>query len=175
MRYLAVVFASFFLSAVTVAGVTLVEPEKVDAATVGVKGCTGTIVKLTQAEKRMLDHHNKTRADRGLSRLCVHPALEKAARAHSQDMIRKDYFAHGNVGKRLHKFGYRWRTYGENIAYGSGSSGSPDAIFKAWMHSSSHRSNILSGKYKEIGIGAATGTYKGTKNVTMWTADFGSR
>lgn len=175
MRYLTVVFASVLLAAVTAFGVSFVEPDKAEAATVGVRGCTGTIVQLTPAEKQMLGRHNQTRANRGLPRLCVHPALQRAARAHSADMIRRDYFSHGNTGARLKNYGYRWRAYGENIAYGSGSLGAPNNIFNAWMRSSSHRPNILGRQYREIGIGAAVGTYKGTRNVTMWTADFGSR
>ena len=175
MRYLTVVFVSIFLAVVTAFGVSLVEPDKAEAATVGVRGCTGTIVQLTSVEKQMLDLHNQTRARHGLSRLCVHPALQRAARGHSADMIRRDYFAHGNVGARLHNYGYRWRTYGENIAYGSGSSGAPNAIFNAWMKSSSHRPNILGRQFREVGIGAVVGTFQGTRNVTMWTADFGTR
>lgn len=175
MKYLTVIFVSVFLAFVTALGVSLVEPERAEAATVGVKGCTGTVVKMTSAEKQMLNLHNKTRANRGIPKLCVHPALQRAARGHSADMIRRDYFAHGNTGARLSKYGYRWRTYGENIAYGSGASGSPNNRFSAWMKSPSHKPNILSKKFREIGIGAVTGTYKGTRNVTMWTADFGSR
>lgn len=175
MRYLTVVFASILLAAVTAFGVSLVEPDKAEAATVGVRGCTGTIVQLTSSEKQMLDLHNQTRANRGLSRLCVHPALQRAARAHSADMIRRDYFSHGNVGARLHNYGYRWRTYGENIAYGSGTSGAPRPIFSSWMNSSGHRANILNGRFREAGIGAVTGAYQGYSNVTMWTVDFGTR
>jgi uncharacterized protein YkwD len=44
-------------------------------------------------------------------------------------------------------------------------------MFNAWMNSSGHRSNILSGKYREIGIGAAD---KGSSNI-MFTVDFGTR
>lgn len=172
MRYVAIILASTFLAVVAAVGATAVEPQKAEAATV--KGCTGKAVRLTTAESRMLALHNRTRANRNLPRLCVHPALQRAARAHSADMIRRDYFAHGNIGARLRNYGYRGRTYGENIAYGEGSRGAPGAIFKSWMRSPSHRPNILGRQYREIGIGAAYGNYKGD-NVVMWTADFGSR
>lgn len=176
MRYLTVVFASVFLALVTAFGVSLVEPDKAEAATSNyAPKCGGGQILLKANEKTMFNLHNQTRANRGLPRLCVHPALQRAARAHSADMIQRDYFAHGNVGARLHNFGYRWRTYGENIAYGSGSAGAPAPIFKSWMNSSGHRANILSGKFREVGIGAVTGTYQGYSGVTMWTADFGTR
>ena len=43
-------------------------------------------VRLSAAEKQMLELHNKERASRDLPRLCVHPKLQKAANAHSRDM-----------------------------------------------------------------------------------------
>ncbi len=176
MRYLAVVLASVLLAAVAAVGISAVGPEEVKAAnTVSVRACTGGTVTLSNAEARMLRLHNKRRASRGLSRLCVHPALQRAARAHSQDMIQRDYFKHGDVGARLRHFGYNWRTYGENIAWGTGSRGAADPIFKGWMNSPAHRNNILNRGFREVGIGAARGNYKGSTNTTMWTADFGTR
>ena len=168
--------ASVLLAVVAAAGVSAVEPEEAAAAnTVSVNSCTGGTTQVSVAEKRMLDLHNNARASRNLPRLCVHPALHRAARSHSQDMLRRSYFAHGDTGARLRRFGYDWRTYGENIAWGSGRRGAPGPIFKVWMNSSSHRPNILNQGFREVGIGAARGTYNGYSNVTMWTADFGTR
>ena len=176
MRHVRLMLASVFLAVVAAAGVATVEPEEAAAAnTVSVNSCTGGTTQIGVAEKRMLDLHNNARASRNLPRLCVHPALQRAARSHSQDMIRRDYFAHGNIGARLRHFGYDWRTYGENIAWGSGSRGAPDPIFKMWMNSPSHRPHILDRGLREVGIGAARGSYKGYSNATMWTADFGTR
>lgn len=86
----------------------------------------------------------------------------------------------GSFEKRLKRFGYTPKGYkfymvAENIAYGSGSYGEPKSIMRSWMKSRHHRHNILNGKFREIGIGTYTGTYKGTKGVTMYTADFGVR
>ena len=44
-----------------------------------------------------------------------------------------------------------------------------------WMDSSGHRANILDGRFREVGIGTYTGTYKGKKGYTMYTVDFGRR
>ena len=90
-------------------------------------------------------------------------------------MIRKDYFGHGSVGKRLKRHGYKWRTYGENIAGGTGRYANPGNTFGRWMKSSGHRANILNRRFREIGVGTATGTYKGHKRYTMYTVDFGTR
>jgi uncharacterized protein YkwD len=43
------------------------------------------------------------------------------------------------------------------------------------MNSRTHRPNILKRGFREVGIGTATGTFKGTKGYTMYTADFGRR
>ncbi len=84
-------------------------------------------------------------------------------------MIRKDRFFHGNVGKRLKRHGYRWSTYGENIAYGSGRRGSPESVFNRWMKSRGHKQHILKKGFREVGIGTATGNFKGTKGGSSCT------
>lgn len=169
MRHAAVLLASIFLAMLASGVAAAVEPD----ATNAVRSCTGDDVRLGSAERRMLELHNRERADRGLPRLCVHPKLQKAANAHSRDMIRKDRFWHGNVGQRLHDFGYQWSSYGENI-YRDRGGPSPARTFKAWMKSSTHRSNILDRSFDEVGIGAATGDFNGSR-TTAWTVDLATR
>jgi len=180
MKQIAVLLTAVFLAAFAALAVSAVEP-RVATADSTIKSCTGSKITLKTNEKKMLDLHNRKRASRGLPRLCVHPKLQKAARAHSVDMIRRDYFSHNTKGRnegpcqRLRRYGYKWRLCGENIAWGSGSKGSPNSRFKAWMKSSGHRANILTRGFREVGIGAARGTYQHYRNVTMWTVDFGDR
>ena len=190
LRYVSIVFVATMLAMVAVLAASAAQPRKAEAeATVPM--CTGGTITLTDAEKRSLDLHNQTRVREGLSKFCVHPDLQQAARAHSREMIGRDYFTHNSFNgesfsDRLKRYGYtplpnRYWTVGENIAWGSGSSGSADSIFKGWMNSSGHKANILNGKFKQIGVGAFNGTYvdKATgrthTNATMWTADFGTR
>ena len=181
IRHTVTIFMAVIMATIIAVGFTAARPEAANASnTVKVKGCTGKRVALDSNEKVMLNKHNRTRANKGLRKLCVHPALQRAAEAHSRDMIRKDYFSHNSKSgatpyQRIKREGYRFRAAGENIAYGSGSYGSPNRIFKGWMKSSGHRKNILNGKFREVGIGAVSGNYKGTNNVTMWTTDFGTR
>ncbi len=143
--------------------------------------CGGGKISLNNEEKAIFSLHNRIRKERNLGSLCVHPALQKAARAHSEDMIRRDYFSHNTKGRgesaceRIKRYGYPYSLCGENIAYGSGSYGEPDSIMDRWMKSDGHRRNILKEEFKEIGVGAYTGTYKNTEGVTMYTADFGVR
>ena len=174
MRYSVVVLASAVLATALALSVSSVGPEEAEAAG-SVRTCGGGEIKLNAKEESTLRLHNRTRTSRGLRPLCVHPKLTKAARAHSADMIRKDYFRHGNTKHRLKRYGYKWRTYSENISWGSGSRDSPGAVFKGWMHSRAHRSNLLAKKVREVGIGTATGNYKGINRATMYTVDFGRR
>jgi uncharacterized protein YkwD len=74
--------------------------------------CGGGRIELKANEKRALQLHNRAREQRKLKRLCVHPKLQKAARAHSATMIKKDRFFHGSVGARLKRHGYRGRPTG---------------------------------------------------------------
>lgn len=175
LKYVATALTATVVAMVAAVGATAAEPQRAEAAvSTRVAACGGGNVDLSAEEKKMLDLHNKTRAQRGLPRLCVHPDLQRAARAYSKEMIAKDRFAHGNVGERLRKVGYRWSTYGENILYDPGSRDSAKSLFKLWMNSSGHRANILEKDFREIGIGASSGEYKGGR-ATMWTADFGDR
>ena len=171
MRQIAVLLTAVFLAAFAAVGVSAVKPKEA-AADSTVRSCSGSKITLKTIEKTMLGLHNRKRASRGLPRLCIHPALQKAARAHSADMIRRDYFSHNTKGRnegpceRIRRCGYRWRTCGENIAWGSGRKGSPNSRFRAWMNSPGHRSNFLNRRFREVGIGAARGTFNGNR-VTM--------
>ncbi len=177
MKYLAVLFVSIFLAGVAAVGVSVADPPVAEAAGGGKAAkCGGGKISLNSRELRSFKLHNKARRNHNLKPFCVHPALQKAARSHSKDMIQRDYFSHKTKGKnesackRMRRFGYRWRSCAENIGYNP----TPDRMFRAWMRSSGHRRNILNGKYREIGIGAYTGNYKRFR-TTMYTVDFGTR
>ena len=150
------------------------------ASTATVETCDGGSTSLKIEEKRVLDLHNAVRKKHGLGSLCVDPALTRAARAHSKEMIAKGYFRHESfdgetAGARLKGFGYDWSASGENIAWGSGSMSRPDDRFKGWMESPGHRANILNGAFREVGVGIASGDPKKTGEQVMYTVDFGSR
>jgi uncharacterized protein YkwD len=175
-RCASVVLAATVLAVVAAIGVFALEAEEAGArGAATVRTCGGGRIDLEANEQRTLQLHNRAREQRKLKPLCVHPALQKAARAHSAAMIKKDRLFHGSVGTRLKRHGYKWKTYGENIAGGSGRLGTPKGVFKRWMKSRTHRPNILKKGFREVGIGTASGTFKGIKGYTMYTADFGTR
>jgi uncharacterized protein YkwD len=171
MRYLSAIVVALVLAGVTAIGVSALDAGPAEAASGGkVRACGGGKISLNANELKSFKLHNQTRKQRGVRQLCVHPKLQKAARAHSRDMLEREYFAHGDTGARLRSHGYDWRTYGENIGYNS----TPERMHNAWMNSEGHRKNILNSSFREIGIGAVTGDYDGFR-TTMYTADFGSR
>ncbi len=173
MRCLPVIFVAILIAA---AGLGIID-SPVEAAGGGYANkCGGGKIFLHAKEKRLLTRHNNARRNYGLRPFCVSSALQRAARAHSKDMIQRDYFSHNTKGKnedacaRIRRFGYRWSSCGENIGYDA----TPDRMFHSWMHSSGHRRNILDGKFHNIGIGIYKGYYFRTR-TTMYTVDFGSR
>ena len=172
MRYPLVVFVAILLAA---AGLGTVDSPAKAAGGGYASRCGGGKILLYAREKRLLTLHNNVPKNHGLKPFCVHPALQKAARAHSKDMIQRHYFSHHTKGSnedpcsRIRRFGYAWSSCAENIGYNA----TPEGLFQSWMRSSIHRPNILDDRFHEIGIGAFTGDISDSK-TTMYTVDFGA-
>ncbi|MFD6315892.1 CAP domain-containing protein, partial [Streptomyces nigra] len=115
---------------------------------------------------------NKERATAGCGPLAEDSLLDKSAQAHSADMAARDFFDHTNPdgadpGQRITAAGYRWSTYGENIAMGQQT---PEAVMESWMNSPGHRANILNCSFKDIGVGVHEGP-----GGPWWTQNFGAK
>src|SRR5262249_52754035 len=82
-----------------------------------------------------LDAVNAARIAHGLHAVRVDSHLRSAARAHSSEMLRRDYFAHGDVEARLAAFGVTTSFAGENLAWGTGSMGTAQTIVAEWLAS----------------------------------------
>jgi len=129
---------------------------------------------------------NVERARRGLPQLRLNRRLSRAATRHSRDMVRRHYFSHDSLGgasfvDRVRRTGYlrsvRSWNLGENLAWGSGNRGTPEQIVRAWMKSPGHRSNILTGRFREVGIGVSAGAPVRVDGVpaATYTTNFGAR
>jgi uncharacterized protein YkwD len=129
-------------------------------------------------ERAMLCLVNRARSARGLVPLAAADSLTRAADRKSGDILRCGEFSHEACGREftfwISHFGYQGCSEGENIAWGSGSLGTPRSIFRAWMYSQGHRENIL-GPYEDTGIGLRTGRLEGYGGAHVWTQEFGSR
>ena len=139
---------------------------------------------LEQVRKATLCLLNAERSSEGLQRLRANHKLQRAARGHSRTMVRRGFFDHtsptgSTMTGRISRAGYRrWASLGENIAWGTGRLGTPEAIVEAWMNSPGHRANILRPTFREIGIGVVVGapTQLGAgENGATYTTDFGVR
>ncbi|WP_031487104.1 sigma-70 family RNA polymerase sigma factor [Streptomyces bicolor] len=115
---------------------------------------------------------NKERSAAGCGPLAEDALLNKAAQGHSEDMAARGFFDHTNPdgedpGQRITEAGYRWSTYGENIAQGQQT---PEAVMESWMNSPGHRANILNCSFKDIGVGIHDGS-----GGPWWTQNFGAK
>jgi uncharacterized protein YkwD len=128
--------------------------------------------KLSAAESGLLRAVNGTRAAHGLRPVSVDATLTRAARSHSSEMLRGNYFAHGAFRNRMLSFRVRGPFVGENLAWGSGSYASPQTVVQEWLNSPAHRANLLRPSFTRIGIGAVRGTFLGNGGATVLTADF---
>jgi uncharacterized protein YkwD len=116
----------------------------------------------------------------GLHELADSAELDRSATDKSADILRCDSFSHFACGRDftywMGRVGYLsarcWRA-GENLAWGSGRSGSVRSAFSLLIHSPEHRENIL-GDYTAIGIGLRIGTLAGSRDAQVWTQHFGS-
>jgi uncharacterized protein YkwD len=118
---------------------------------------------------------NEARAAHGLAPFRLDPRLQRAARAHSGDMIRRQYFAHGPLVSRLARFGVRGPRVGENLAWGVGSAGDPRAVVRSWLASPPHRANLLRRGFRRVGLGVLAGPFAGQGRALVVTADFAGR
>ena len=128
---------------------------------------------LTRSESSLLRAVNATRASFGLRPVRFDATLERAARAHTGEMLRSGRFTHGAFRSRVLAFGARGPVLGENLAWGVGSYASARTIVREWLASPEHRANLLRPGFRRIGIGTARGSFFGSAGATVVTADFG--
>jgi uncharacterized protein YkwD len=126
----------------------------------------------SSAEISLLRAVNTTRTAYGLRPVTLDATLTRAARAHSVEMLRGGYFAHGNLHGRMVAFHVRGPFVGENLAWGNGTYASPATVISEWLRSPEHRANLLRPGFTRIGIGTTQGTFLGTGGATVMTADF---
>jgi uncharacterized protein YkwD len=127
---------------------------------------------------------NEQRAAHGVRALAPNRKLNRSAARYAREMARHRFFSHvGTVGEapaaRVAAAGYmkgrrgRW-TIGENLAWGiQGVDETPRAIVARWMASPSHRTVLLMGVFKSLGVGVALPTPHGGQGATYVT-HFGS-
>lgn len=121
---------------------------------------------------------NRERVSRGLRPVRRDPRLARSATAKTVSMLRCDDFSHTPCGTpfstTFRRARYAGRSYGENIAWGTGRLGTPAAIIRAWMRSPGHRRNILGAAWRHIGVDVRRArSFQGQAGAAVWTAQFG--
>lgn len=101
-------------------------------------------------ESEFVSRANSARTSRGLRAYPVRTDLVAVARRQAARMAAARRIYHNpNLASDVRG----WRSVGENVGRG----GSAARIHEAFMSSSGHRANILSGTFTEIGVGTARG------------------
>lgn len=102
---------------------------------------------------------NQKREEKGLAPLTLNNELAVAASSKARNMFAKDYWAHnapdGTTPWAFFQLvGYNYIYAGENLAKDFNDS---TGVVNAWMASPSHRENMLSARYNEIGFAVVNG------------------
>jgi uncharacterized protein YkwD len=131
---------------------------------------------------------NATRRAHGLPPLRRSQALDEASSAKSHALVRLGYFAHTRpdgtsfwreVLTHYPQIGSGYWRVGENLAWGTPTL-TPALVVRRWLASPPHRANVLSSRYRELGIGAvrtagASGYWAGRGDVVVIASEFGVR
>jgi len=117
----------------------------------------------------LLTYTNKKRSEAGLSSLTMNDELSRAAAAKAKHMFEKGYWAHISPdGVTPWDFilgtGYDYIYAGENLARNF--SGSKDVV-EAWYKSPTHKENLLSENYHEMGFAVVNGVLDGYETTLV--------
>lgn len=118
----------------------------------------------------LLTRVNKIRLENNLQPLSMNLSLSIAAKNKAADMFTKNYWAHfapdGSTSPWMFikSSGYDYLYAGENLARGFTDS---ESVVTAWMHSPTHRANILSPNFKDIGFTISQGKLLGEDTVLI--------
>lgn len=128
-------------------------------------------------ERALLKAMNAARSAHGLPALRSADTLVRPARAHSASLARLGRLEHEGANrapfwKRLVQAGYPSnRPMAENLAMipGCGAGTAREAV-RLWLRSPAHRANLLSARYRWVGVGAALSR---PCEQVVYTTDFG--
>ncbi len=136
------------------------------AQALGARVPTAGVSYLPELERAIFHFTNEVRQKNGFSTLTWENCLRDVARAHSADMLVRNYFAHNSPEGRTPfdriragcRYPMSWT--GENIWMGSGYPAGDvrqlaRIVVDSWMSSPGHRQNLLHPEFTDIGVGVA--------------------
>ena len=127
--------------------------------------------------------HKYARSKRNRQPLAFNSDLFSSSNSKAKDILRCNDFSHTACGRPIDywfkRVGYPGGCGGwwENISWGSvqGGYGTVRAVMSRWLHSDSHRKNILRPAARELGIGVTRGAFYGYRDALIWVGHFGYR
>jgi hypothetical protein len=120
--------------------------------------------------QQILNQTNQVRQEQGLSPLALNSVLSQAAQAKAADMFTFDYWSHTNPENQhdpwhfINQAGYQYRFAGENLARDFATT---PPMIQAWLDSTTHRDNIYSEKYSEMGLAVVNGHLNGFETTLV--------
>jgi uncharacterized protein YkwD len=158
--------------------VSLVSVVGAATALVGIPAASGATQTELAGQSVLLTEMNAARAQHGLAPLRLSRVLARPARSQSVYLARTGKLDHaGADGKpfyvRLYKAGYsKKKAVGENLAMSSGcETDLAKTMVRMWLDSPSHRANLLSKRFKVVGLAVVAAT---DCSHTVYTTDFGA-
>lgn len=117
----------------------------------------------------LLTDTNAKRSANGLGSLKLNEQLSKAADQKAHHMLAQNYWAHVSPDGTtpwvfIKDSGYQYLYAGENLARGFDSG---SEVVEAWMNSPTHRENLLSPHYTDIGFAVLAGSLTGSDTVLV--------
>jgi uncharacterized protein YkwD len=123
----------------------------------------------------MLRELNRVRGRHHLASVREDGSMSRGAAAHSRDMARHGYFAHGAWSGRVARASHSANDLGEVLGWLARGNPAHEAagMVRAWLNSPEHRHVLLDGDFSRIGIGRAT-SRRGSEQTALYTVDFAS-
>jgi uncharacterized protein YkwD len=122
---------------------------------------SNAVVNTAAVERKAFDRLNQVRAENGLNPLAWSNELATIARNHSRNMADQKFFGHRGqdnkmVSDRADDIGLKkWLAIGENIAFTRGYHDPVERAVDLWLHSPSHRHNLMNSDWRESAVGVA--------------------
>jgi uncharacterized protein YkwD len=144
---------------------------------------TGRGGSLAAARSATLCLVNAERSRFGRRALRANAQLALAGVRHASDMVTSKYFSHDEPSgqdfvQRILSADYApasaLASAGENLAWGTMQLATPRSIVRSWMTSATHRENLLSPDYREIGIAIVVGAPVAGMRGATYAAEFGA-
>lgn len=122
---------------------------------------------VSQAE--VINLTNQQRLAAGVGAVSQNSFLDQAAAKKAADMFQNNYWAHVSPSGTtpwyfFDQVGYKYIYAGENLARDFDTSA---GVISGWMSSPTHRDNMLSGNYTEIGVAVVNGVLLGHETTLV--------